>query len=60
MFDHFDDDGDGQLSAAKLAALLRQCFPTRADDAAALATEFIAADADGSGGVSFEEFVECV
>ena len=86
MFDHFDADKNGQLSADELAALLRQvsrpscntvpcsekdpnpnpnpnsnpnqCFPTRAADAAALAAEFAAADADGSGGVSFDEFVE--
>ena len=58
MFDHFDADKNGQLSAEELATLLRQCFPTRAEDAAALAAEFAAADADGSGGVSFDEFVE--
>ena len=42
MFDHFDADKNGQLSAEELATLLRQCFPTRAEDAAALAAEFTA------------------
>jgi Ca2+-binding EF-hand superfamily protein len=56
LFDRFDSGKTGALSAEDLATCIRQCFPSRPDDAASLVAEFSRADKDGSGGVEFEEF----
>ena len=37
LFDAFDKNGDGALQADELAALLRNCFPSRCADATAIA-----------------------
>jgi len=58
LFKRFDVDGDEHLSKAELDNLLRQCFPARCADAESLSNEFAAADKDGSGLISFDEFVE--
>ena len=58
LFEHFDVDHDGNLTQDELGNLLRQCFPARCADAKDLSAEFATADKDGSGGVSFDEFVE--
>ena len=57
LFDKFDANGDGTLSQREHGMLLFNCFPDRMLDAKALLDEFKTVDADGSGLVSFDEFV---
>lgn len=57
IFDRFDVDKDGVLSREELATCIRQCFPSRPDDAASLVADFDRADVDKSGSIDFEEFV---
>ena len=57
LFDKFDVDGNGALSQREHGMLLFQCFPERVLDAKELLAEFKTVDADGSGLVSFEEFL---
>ena len=57
LFDKFDENGDGGLSQKEHGLLLFQCFPDRVMDAKDLLAEFKTADADGSGIVSFDEFL---
>ncbi|KAJ1630555.1 hypothetical protein T492DRAFT_906701 [Pavlovales sp. CCMP2436] len=58
IFDRFDLDKDGALSRDELATCIRQCFPSRPDDAASLVADFAHADKDGSGFVDFSEFID--
>ena len=57
LFDKFDANGDGALSQAEHGLLLFNCFPERVIDAKELLAEFRTVDADGSGFVSFDEFL---
>jgi hypothetical protein len=57
VFQFFDADRSGELDEAEFRTLLNQIFPDRCEEnEAAVATEFAAADTDGSAGVSFTEF----
>lgn len=58
LFDRFDANTDELLDEDEFGLLLRNCFPTRVADADAVVDEFASADADGSGEVTFEEFVK--
>ena len=58
LFDRFDTDEDQKLSPEELGTLLRQCFPGRCLDAEELAATFAAADQDGDGEISFDEFIQ--
>lgn len=55
LFDNFDADGDGRISAADLECLLRRVggLPGCSEDAASM---LWAADLDGDGYISLEEF----
>lgn len=57
LFTKFDENGDGRLSQREHGMLLFNCFPDRMLDAKSLLEEFKTVDADGSGTVSFDEFV---
>ena len=58
MFDFFDADRSGELDPDEFLCLLNQVFPEYCEENEARAVEqFEAADSDGSGGISFPEFI---
>lgn len=58
MFDFFDVDANGTLSPDEFLSLLNQVFPERCEENERRAiNEFPEADTDGSGGISFPEFI---
>ena len=54
IFDRFDGNKDGNLEMKEMAALLRNCFPSRAADAKKLMGEVKKADLNKDGLVSFQ------
>jgi len=58
MFDFFDADASGALDPDEFLSLLNQVFPEHCDENERRALEaFPEADTDGSGGISFPEFI---
>lgn len=58
MFDFFDADKSGELDPDEFLCLLNQVFPEYCEENEARAVEqFAEADSDGSGGISFPEFI---
>ena len=58
MFEFFDADWSGSLDPDELMCLLNQIFPERCDENEERARElFCSMDTDGSGAISFPEFV---
>ena len=58
IFSEFDKDGSGEIDKSELKAVFKECGTILSE---AEATKIMAkADADGSGSISFDEFVKAL